>query len=148
MPRRLFAAALFTALLSPLPALAVEKSAPFALDEWIELKTTEGPVTLHRIRIAQQSGFSKSKIMRPGNSEHLVDVQIQLEFTNQATDDWKAQIDLKWLDAEGKVIDGYSGGEQLDSESRFEQQTVTLSTLRYGLDKARRVELEITLARD
>ena len=148
MSRRLFAAALLLALLAPLPALAVEKSAPFALDQWIELKATEGPVTLHRIRLTGQGGITKSKFMRPGNTEYVSDVQIQLEFSNEATDDWKAQIHFRWLDAEGKVIDGYNGGEQLDSESKFEQQTVTLSTLRYGLEKAKKIEVEISLSRD
>jgi len=148
MSRRILAAALLASLCLPLSAAAVEKSAPFALDQWIELKVTEGPVTLHRIRLASQGGLTKSKIMRPGNSEYLSDVQIQLEFSNEATDDWKAEIRFRWLDAEGKEIDGYNGGQQLDSESKFEQQTVTLSTLRYGLDKAKKVELEISLARD
>jgi hypothetical protein len=148
MFRRTLVVALFLGLLAPLAASAVEKSVPFALDQWVELKATEGPVTLHRIRLAAQGGITKSKIMRPGNAEFLADVQIQLEFSNEATDDWKARIHYKWLDAEGAVIDGYSGGETLDSESRFEQQTITLSTLRYGLDKAKKVEIEITLDRD
>lgn len=151
MPRRAFAAALFalcTPLFLPLPAAAVEKSAPFALDQWIELKSTDGPVTLHRVRLASQGGITKSKLMRPGSAGYLADVQIQLEFTNEATDDWKAAIRFEWLDAAGAVIDGYVGTENLDSEARFEQQTVTLSTLRYGLEKAKTVRFEIRLERD
>lgn len=148
MVRRLLCACLLLAFAMSPAASAVEKSAPFELDKWIELKTTEGPVTLHRIRLASQGGITKSKLMRPGNAEYLSDVQIQLEFTNEATDDWKARIHYRWLDADGKVIDGFNGGEQLDSGSKFEQQTITLSTLRYGLEKAKKVEIEITLERD
>jgi hypothetical protein len=148
MTRRSCVVALVVALGLPLSAAAVEKSAPFALDQWIELKVTEGPVTLHRIRIVSQGGITKSKFIRPGGSEYLTDVQIQLEFSNESTDDWEARVRFKWLDAEGKVIDGYSGDENLDNEAKFEQQTMTLSTLRYGLDKAKKIELEISVARD
>jgi hypothetical protein len=148
MSRRVVVAVLLALLSTPFALSAVEKSAPFAIDQWIELKTTEGPVTLHRIRLASQGGITKSKLIRPGGSEYLSDVQIQLEFTNESTDDWKARIRYKWLDANGDVIDGYNGSETLDNESKFEQQTITLSTLRYGLDKAKRVEIEITLERE
>src|SRR5262245_18526382 len=107
MPRRVLAAALpaLIALLAlPPAATALEKSAPYALDQWIDLKSTEGPVTLHRIRLASQGGITKSKLMRPGSATYLADVQIQLEFTNEATDDWNAVIRFEWLDAAGVVI--------------------------------------------
>lgn len=135
-------------VLSLTPAAAVEKSAAFALDQWIELKATDGPVTLHRIRLASQGGVTKSKLFRPGGSQYLADVQIQLEFSNEATDDWKARVRFEWLDSAGVVIDGYDGSEDLDSESRFEQQTMTLSTSRYGLDRAKKIRLEISVAPD
>ena len=148
MSRRLFAAAVLLALALPLPAAAIEKSVPFALDQWIELKTTEGPVTLHRIRLASQGGVTKSKIFRPGGSAYTADVQIQLEFSNEATADYEARIRFEWLDASGAVIDGFEGGEDLDSEARFEQQTVTLSTLRYGLDRAKTLRFSISVSRE
>jgi len=148
MFRRTVAVALFCAVTVPLSAAAVEKSVPFALDQWIELKSTEGPVTLHRIRLASQGGLTKSKVFRPGGSSYTTDVQIQLEFSNDSTDDWEARIRFEWLDAAGVVIDGYDGSENLDDEARYEQQTMTLSTLRYGLDKAKKLRLEITVSRD
>ena len=135
-------------LLSSTPAAAVEKNVAFALDQWIDLNVTEGPVTLHRIRLASQSGVTKSKIFRPGGSMFTTDVQIQLEFTNQSTDDYEARIRFEWLDAAGVAIDGYDGTESLDNEARFEQQTMTISTLRYGLDKAKKIRLAISTARD
>lgn len=130
------------------PAVALEKSVPYALDQWIELKHTEGPVTLHRIRLAAQSGVTKSKIFRPGGSPYTADVQIQLEFSNEATNDWDARIRFEWLDAAGAVIDGYTGTESLDNESKYEQQTMTVSTVRYGLEKAKKIRFEITLSPD
>ncbi len=121
----------------------VEKNVPFALDQWIELVSTDGPVTLHRLRLVRQGGVTKSSFMRPGNNKYLDDVQIQLEFTNDSTNDWEARISIEWLDGDGKSIDGYQGDEGLDSEKRHEQQTVTISTLKYGIDKARKLAIRI-----
>ncbi len=121
---------------------------PFALDQWIELNSNDGPVTLHRIRLAAHSGFTKSKLMRPGNSEYLRDVQIQLEFTNDASKDWEARIRLEWLDGDGKAIDGYNDDENLDNDSRHDEQTVTLSTLKYGLERAKKLKVHITYQPD
>ncbi len=114
-----------------------ETKVPFAFDQWIDIVSTDGPTTLHRLRLVRTSASTKSRIMRPGNSEYLQDVQIQLEFTNDATRDWDASLRIEWLDEKGVAIDGYKGAENLDSESRHDQTTVTLSTLRYGLERAR-----------
>jgi hypothetical protein len=148
MSRHPVVAVLALALVLPAAAAAVEKTVPFALDQWVDLGVTEGPVTLHRIRLASQSGVTKSKIFRPGGSSYTTDVQIQLEFTNQSTDDYEARIRFEWLDAAGVVIDGFDGTEGLDNEARFEQQTMTISTLRYGLDKAKKIRFSISTARD
>ena len=137
--------ALAAVILLPLATFAgtVEKNVAFKLDQWIELASTDGPVTLHRVRIVRQGGVTKSSFMRPGNNKYLSDVQIQLEFTNDSTNDWEARFAIEWLDGDGKVIDGYEGDEGLDSESRHEQQTVTLSTLKYGIDKAKKLKIRI-----
>ena len=121
----------------------MEKNVPFKLDQWIELASTDGPVTLHRMRLVRQGGVTKSSFMRPGNNKYLADVQIQLEFTNDSTNDWEARFAIEWLDGDGKVVDGYEGDEGLDSEKRHEQQTVTLSTLKYGIDKAKKLTIRI-----
>lgn len=128
-----------------LPAAAgeVDKNVNFAVDEWIELGATDGPVTLHRIRLARQGGFTKSKLLRPGNSEYLEDVQIQIDYTNDAKRDWEARLKVEWLDAAGEVIDGYNDTENLDGDSRHDEQTITLSTLKYGLAKAKKLRIEI-----
>ena len=128
-----------------LPASAgeVEKNVGFNLDQWIELNSTDGPVTLHRIRLATQGGVTKSKLLRPGNNEHLQDVQIQVEFTNDSSKDWEMRLKVEWLDGSGEVIDGYNDTENLDSDSRHDEQTVTLSTLKYGLAKAKKLKIAI-----
>lgn len=126
----------------------VEKSVAFQLDQWIDLQASDGPVTLHRLRIARQSAGAKSMFVRPGNTQYLKDVQIQLEYTNDSTRDWEAQLEVEWLDADGVAIDGYRDKESLDSESRHDEQTVTLSTLRYGLDRARTVRIRVVFQPD
>ena len=134
------------ALALPLPAAAgeVEKTVTFALDTWIPLDAHDGPVALHRLRLARTGGAVKSHLVRPGNSDYLTDVQIQVEFSNEASSDWQMRLKVEWLDGEGRPIDGYDDTEDLDSDSRYEQQTVTLSTLRYGLERARKLRVRIT----
>lgn len=127
----------------PAGAGEVEKKLPFALDKWIDLKVTDGPVTLHRVRVASLGRSPKSMAFRPGNTEYLQDVRIELEYSNESSRDWEARISLVWKDEQGRVIDGYNDSEQLHDEKRYDVATVTLSTLRYGIEKARRLELTI-----
>ncbi len=112
------------------------------------MASTDGPVTLHRIRLVREGGITKSSFMRPGNSQYLADVQIQLEYTNDSTNDWEAKFDLEWLDSAGVAIDGYRGQEGLDSEKRHDEQTVTLSTLKYGIDRAKKLRIRIDFQPD
>lgn len=122
----------------------VEKKVSFALGDWVDLASTDGPVTIHRIRIEKQSGLTKSKLFRPGGgAAYTADVQVQIEFTNDATHDWDAAVEIEWLDKDGEAIDGYRGTESLDSESRRDLQTITLSTLKYGLDRAKKLRVRI-----
>ncbi len=146
---RIAGALLLATLVAP-PARAgeAEKTAPFELGRWIELGATDGPVTLHRIRVLKEGGVTKSKLFRPGNSEYLTDVRIELEYTNEGSHDWEARLHVSWLDGAGDVIDGYNDGENLDSDSRLDKVTVTLSTLRYGLDRAKSLRIRIGFAPD
>ncbi|MDX1631236.1 MAG: hypothetical protein R3234_05210 [Thermoanaerobaculia bacterium] len=132
--------------LAPVPVSAgsVSRSVPFELDEWIELEASDGPVTLHRLRIEEiRGGLTKSKLFRPGNDEYLETIRIELVYSNEADRDWEADLDIRWLDDQGRAIDGYHDEEDLDDDERHEDTTVTLSTLRYGLDRAETLEIGI-----
>lgn len=129
---------------APLSAATVEKTVSFQLDEWIDLGKTEGAVTLHRIRLTKPSGFSKSSLLRPGNSDFAADIEIQLEFSNDSTADWEANLRVEWVDGDGRPIDGYRGSADLDSETRHEMETVRVSTLKYGIDRAKKLKIEIS----
>lgn len=133
------------------PALPVaeagklDKNLPFALDKWFEVSATDGPVTLHRVQVERQSGgFSKSTFMRPGNTEYLETVRIRIEYSNHdRKKDWNAHLDIAWLDASGAVIDGYRDKENIDNDTRNGEIHVTLSTLKYGLEKAKTLRVRI-----
>jgi hypothetical protein len=143
--KRLIVAASLGILLSGGVASAgeFEKKVPFAFDQWFEINSNDGVATLHRIRIVREKQSAKSRIMRPGNSEYLQDVQIQLEYTNEASRDWEVAMRVEWLDDQGAAIDGYNDDENLDSDSRHDQATVTLSTLKYGLERAKTLSIRL-----
>lgn len=126
----------------PAGALEISKEFPFRLGEWFELEAKEGPVTLHRIRLEVQSGNMKSKFLRPGNSEFSETIQIQIEYTNTSERDYDADIDVYWVDAQGKEIDGYRDEEGID-EDEHDKMTMTLSTLKYGLEQAKTLKVGI-----
>lgn len=135
-----------TLLAAPLPARAgkIDRKVPFVLDQWVELGVTDGPVTIHRVRLERQSGsVTKSSFLRPGNTEYLATVRIVIEYSHDGTKDWDADLDIAWLDGAGEVIDGYRDEENLDRGSRRETATVTLSTLKYGLARAKSFRIGI-----
>lgn len=133
-----------------LPTFAsdIEKNVSFELDRWYDIEVTEGPVTIHRVRLEKQSGVTKSSFFRPGNNEYLQTVQIQIEYSNDSSKDWEAELDIHWKDANGEIIDGYQDEEGLDEGDRHDITTVTLSTLKYGLKKAKKLHIEMSLHPD
>jgi len=136
--------------LAAIPAHAgtVEKTVPFGFDQWTALDASDGPVTLHRLRIIQQKGgFTKSAFLRPGNDEYLETVQIQIEYSNTSKDDWKAKLDIAWLDDQGTIIDGYNDADSLDDDESHTNDTVTLSTLKYGIAQAKKLRIKIRFER-
>ncbi|MBI2570393.1 MAG: hypothetical protein HYV63_25620 [Candidatus Schekmanbacteria bacterium] len=126
----------------------VDMTFPFKLDEWNKVEVTDGPITIHRIMIERQTGITKSSFFRPGNTEFLETVRIVIDYSNQAKRDWKARLDLAWLDEKGRVIDGYLDSENLDSDEYHDTDTVTLSTLKYGIDVAKDFRVRIKVLPD
>ncbi|MBZ0110973.1 MAG: hypothetical protein K8J08_00795 [Thermoanaerobaculia bacterium] len=122
----------------------VSKNVPFELGQWVELGVTDGPVTLHRIRLRRVSGgLTKSKFFRPGNDEFLETVQIQIEYSNASSEDWEVDLDVRWVDSKGATIDGYRDDEDLNDSETHADATVTLSTLKYGLDQAAKLLVDL-----
>ncbi len=129
---------------APLAAAETTKSYDFAMDAWHAVDESDGPVTLHRIRLDRKDDrFTKSTLARPHNQEFLETVRIQLEYTNTASQKWRARVSAKWLDEDGQVIDGFSANETLDKKSARKVTQVSVSTLKYGLERAKTLEVEI-----
>jgi hypothetical protein len=147
-PRRASAMATLVLMLAagrPAAAGGVNKTFAFELDKWYVLDDAkEGPVSLHRIQIVRQGGlFTKSNLFRPGNAEYLASIEIRLEYSNSATHDWKARLHLALLDDQEREIDGYNGSEDLNEEESHQIVTIKLSTLKYGLERARKLRVVI-----
>lgn len=125
-------------------AAVVSKKYDFALDSWHDMDAADGPVTLHRMRLDVKEGrLTKSTLTRVYNSEYLETVRIQLEYTNESSGKWNARVTVRWRDAEGRVIDGFSANESLEKKSARKIAQVSLSTLKYGLARAKTLEVEI-----
>jgi hypothetical protein len=142
-------AAMFT-LLGPiagagrLEATEVIKSYDFAIDEWQDIGEVDGPVTLHRIRIdRKEDRFNKSTLARPANLAYLEPVRFQLEYTNGASQKWKARVEVRWMDEDGVVIDGFSANETLDKKSAQKIAHASFSTLKYGIKRAKTLEVKV-----
>ena len=146
----LAATALLVIAAGPAGASAVSKTLPFEADRWYSLDDAkDGPITLHRIQIVRQTGLlTKSHLFRPGNAEYLVSIEIRLEYSNASTHDWKGRFRLALLDEDDREIDGYNGSEDLNEGEGHGIATVKLSTLKYGLERARRLRVAIDVEPD
>lgn len=134
---------------APLPGEdAVEQSFAFETDKWFPLGDAQGsaPAVLHRIQVTRQpGGFGKSLLMRPGNSDFLAPLEFRIEYSNSATHDWKVKLRVTLVDDAGREIDGYSGTENLDEGERHQLLTLKIATLKYGLEKARKLRVTAEL---
>ena len=148
----LLALAVFASLLCPSGAAAAsfDETIPFVFDEWIDVGLVDGGVEIHRFRLSpSEGGITKSRLFRPGkNSRYSQTVVVQLEYTNGTSRDWKVEILAEWIDENGDVIDGYRSNEGLDDETTRGIQDSSVSTLSYGIDRAKTLRLELPLRPD
>lgn len=121
-----------------------DKTYRFALDEWHPIEEIDGPITLHRIRLDNKEGrWTKSTLARPHNQEFLETILIQLEYTNEGSKKWKARLEVRWLDEDDEVIDGFTANETLEKKSARDVVQVSVSTLAYGVKRARNLEVKV-----
>ena len=137
------------ALAAAVPAhaqMSVNRTVDFELDRWFELEERDGPVTLHRLRLERDSGGLKSRLA--GSNEFQVPIRVILEYSNHSSKDWEANFHVVWSDASGEPIDGYTGSSDIDEEKKFERAGGTVSTLKYGLTRARKLKIVINAKPD
>ena len=124
----------------------VIRSYEFEVDAWQELALSDGPVTLHRIRIdRKEDRLTKAVLSRPHNQQYLEPVRFQLEYSNGASEKWRARVTVRWVDSEGRVIDGFSANETLAKKSAYKIVQASVSTLKYGLESAKTLQVEIRI---
>jgi hypothetical protein len=138
-----------TVLAAPASAqTSVDKTVPFELDKWYELNVKEGPITLHRIRLERGAGGGLKSRVTGGEDEYHVPVKAELEYSNAASSDWRVVFRISWVDESGEAIDGYNGSHQLSEKKDFERASGTVTTLRYGLARAKKLRLLLNVKPD
>lgn len=131
--------------LGPGMAEDFETTVPFELDEWIDLDIEDGAITLHRLRLSSDvRGLGR----RMRDTEYTQAVQLQLEYSNDGDEDWQVEALLEWLDADGEVIQGLSEDFELDDDTRRGVKKEGVTALRYGLNKAADLRLDLSLRPD
>jgi len=138
-----------TVLAAPASAqTSVDKTVPFELDKWYELNVKEGPITLHRIRLERAGGGGLKARVTGGEDEYRAQVKVDLEYSNVASADWRVVFRISWLDDGGETIDGYNGSHELEEKKDFNRTGGTVTTLRYGLARARKLRLLLNVKPD
>ena len=134
--------ALLLCLAAPAAAETIEKEFPFEIDTWFDLDYEEGNLSVKRVQVKSIGGNFKSRVFRPGKTEFVTDVQIQVEYANRGSNDVEARLDIVWVDSQGREIDGYRGEEDMDEGER-DEMTAAISTSRYGLEVAKKLIVKI-----
>ena len=138
-----------TVLAAPASAqTSVDKTLPFELDKWYELNVKEGPITLHRIRLERAAGGGLKSRVTGGEDEYRAPLKVELEYTNAASSDWRVVFHISWLDESGEAIDGYNGSHQLSEKKDFERTGGSVMTLRYGLARAKKLRVFLSVKPD
>jgi hypothetical protein len=127
---------------------SVDKTVPFELDKWYELNVKEGPITLHRIRLERSGGGGLKARVTGGEDEYRIPVKVELEYSNISSTDWRAVFRISWVDDGGEAIDGYNGSHELEEKKDFSRAGGTVTTLRYGLIRARKVRFLLNVKPD
>jgi len=123
---------------------SVDKTVPFELDKWYELNVKDGPITLHRLRLERQGGGGlKARVTHGADEGYTAQVKAELEYSNASSTDWRATFRISWVDDAGEAIDGYNGSHQLDEKKDFARTGGTVTTLKYGIAKARHLRVRI-----
>lgn len=120
------------------------ESYEFQVDQWHQIDVSDGPVTLHRIRVdRKEDRLTKAVLARPYNQQHLEPIRFQLEYSNGSSGKWKARVTVRWLDEEGRVIDGFSANETLGKKSAQKIVQASVATLKYGIERAKTLQIEV-----
>jgi hypothetical protein len=127
-------------------ATVIRQTCDFQMETWCDVNQTDGPITLHRFRVTTSDvGLRSISATNVLNNEYLQRVSVQIEFTNEGGRKYKSYIKARWLDAEETAIDGFGDEEGLEANRARGMIRRSIGALKYGLQKAKRLELEVNL---
>ena len=127
-------------------ATVIKQSCDFRMETWCDIEQTDGPVTLHRFRVTTGDvGFRSVSASSVLNNEYLERVSVQIEFTNEGGRKYKSYVKVRWIDADGTAIDGFGDEEGLEANRARGVVRRSIGALKYGLQKAKTIEVEVNL---
>jgi hypothetical protein len=127
-------------------AQTVDQSFPFELERWYRIEHTSGPITIHRVRLTHTQGGIASRVKL--DQRYQQQVTLELEFSNSGDADWKCQTEIEWTDADGLTIEGVSQRFDLADRKTLVIRKEAKAALRYGLQRARTVNIKLRLDPD
>jgi hypothetical protein len=127
-------------------AAPITRAFDFEVDSWYAVDQKEGPITIHRVRLETRSGGRvKSTVSRPLNETNMQPIALRIEYSNEADRKWTSHVEVRWLDEDGKLIDGFQTKQGLTRNSARKVNQATVTTLKYGLERAATLEVEVRL---
>ena len=127
-------------------ATVLHQSCDFRLEAWCDINQTDGSVTIHRARVTTtEAGLRSISATNVLNDDYLKRIAVQIEFTNEGGRTYKSRIKVKWLDADGEAIDGFTDDEGLESHTARGMIKRSIGALKYGLVKAKTFDVEINV---
>jgi hypothetical protein len=118
----------------------------FELEKWIDVNKTDGPITIHRIRVSEdQAGIRSKSAEMALNRAYVQRIAVQIEYTNESSRRYKSHIAVNMADANGEAVDGFSDDEGLEPNKSRGLVTRSFPASKYGLQRVTRIDLEIKL---
>ena len=127
-------------------ATVLKQSCEFRLEAWCDIEQTDGGVTIHRARVTTtESGLRSISATNVLNEEYLKRIMVQIEYSNSGSRTYKSFVKVRWLDSEAEPIDGFGDEEGLESSKSHAMIKRSIGALKYGLVKAKTLEVEINV---
>jgi hypothetical protein len=146
VPAYLLIAAALLGSSPPAAATVIKQTCDFRMEIWCDIEQTDGGVTLHRVRVTTSDlGIRSLSTNNALNDEYMERVGVQLDYTNEGSSRVKSYIKVRWIDEDGAAIDGFGDEEGLERSTTRGTVRRSIGALRYGLQRARTIEIEVNL---
>lgn len=115
----------------------------FEFNEWYDIEEEYGLVMVYCICVCEIEVGVKLKIFCLGKLWNMIDVCVEIEYSN--LDDWDYEVKLLvyWLDKEGCFIDGVEVEEDFNEDERYEIMMNMFLMFCYGFEVVCILDFEI-----